>query len=991
MKRLLLAVVALGLAVAAKAQVIVISGDVYRNPESQVKIKLVDSLTQEPLPMATVYLQPKGDTTIMYFNLSDTSGTAVLDGVVRGNYKLTAEFLGYRPFVKEFYFRKSKEDLGTVKMVEDAVLLEAAKVSAVGNPIEILKDTIVYNATMFRTADNAVLGELLKKMPGFQVAGDGSVKVNGEPVSKITVNGKTFFFDDPSMAVKNLPAKIVDKIKITDHRSDKEMASGIANMVSKEKEMDISLKKEYEKGWFGNAKLAGGSPISSEDNKNQPVIIERDALYNGSLMLSGYNEKDQVTFVANAKNVDDVGANDMIVVSYGSLGDLLPDSGLTTSRQLGANYNSSRIKGFDFSSSVNYNGTEVDTETLTKRTTMQENAPSIFTNTSYLGQTTQDRLNVSLDLNKTDKKKYTVRISPKLVYRKGSSESYKDIATSREMEDYSSASGLLNTSEAKDYSESDNFTYSTNVVLGRSNWGKQNRNITFTGSFSIKGEDKQRKEFSDIFYNESAISDTRDLYYNTKSEGGGYSATLSYVEPVGKNWKISTEVASSLSRNDITTDAYKYTGGEHSFVAGFPDKDRYSEYDDYYSAVSENRYMSNTGQLLAQYNKGKTRVQLGGSASVVNNETYSKTYGISQTTGKGEWLWNWAPFVRLGFSGKNGASYNFNYSGRVENVSNSQLSPVPDISNPTYITFGNIYLEPYSTHSFSLYTNYNNKKNFSFLSAVLSGSRSTNGVVNANWFDADGVQYNVPVNSKKGVTNITVFCYMNAIPLNKERTFRLNLNAEASITKRYSYQNVAQIESVDMDNFDYGKFMEEFWGNANGDKFYSGESGFKESATTSGSFNLGGNLYYESDFVEISFGGYAQHGIRKYSLNKKANMNTWDYEVDGMLEIKTNNNFNIINNLDYRWYDGYSEGYGKSHMLWNFELHKSIKAVTLSLKVNDVLNQTVTFNRIKQANYVEDRYSGIIGRRFLLGVTFNFGKMNTAKNRNATRSMLRMM
>ena len=59
--------------------------------------------------------------------------------------------------------------------------------------------------------------------------------------------------------------------------------------------------------------------------------------------------------------------------------------------------------------------------------------------------------------------------------------------------------------------------------------------------------------------------------------------------------------------------------------------------------------------------------------------------------------------------------------------------------------------------------------------------------------------------------------------------------------------------------------------------------------------------------------------------------------------------------------------------------------------MNDVLNQTVTFNRIKQANYVEDRYSGIIGRRFLLGVTFNFGKMNTAKNRNATRSMLRMM
>ena len=991
MKRFLLWVLAVAFSMAARAQVIVISGDVFRNPESQVKIKLVDSLTSEPLSMATVYLQPKGDTTIMYFNLSDTSGTAVLDGVVRGSYKLTAEFLGYRPFVKEFYFRKSKEDLGTVRMVEDAVLLEAATVSAVGNPVEIIKDTIVYNASMFRTADNAVLGELLKKMPGFEVAGNGSVKVNGQPVSKITVNGKTFFFDDPSMAVKNLPAKIVDKIKITDYKTDQEKATGITNMVSQDKEMDISLKKEYEKGWFGNAKLAGGSPLSSDDNRNQPVIVERDVLYNGSVMLSGYNEKDQVTFIANAKNVEDVGANDMVVVSYSGMGDPVPAGALLTSRQLGANYNSSRIKGFDFTASANYNGTETDTRTLTKRTTLQENAPSIFTNTNYLGETVQDRLNVSFDINKTDKKKYTVRISPKLVFSKGSSESYKDIATSREMADYSSAGGLLNTSVAKDYSESDNFNYSTTVVLGRSNWGKQNRSLTFTGSFDIKGENRQRKEFSDIFYNESAISDTRDLYYDTKSEGGRYFARLLYVEPVGKNWRISTELSSTFSNNNVNTDAYKYTGGEHSFVAGFPDRERYSEYDGYYSAVSENRYFDNTGQLLAQYSKGKTRVQFGGSASVVNNETYSKTYGISQTTGKGEWLWNWAPFVRLGFTGKSGASYNMNYSGYVENVRNSQLSPVPDISNPTNITFGNIYLEPYSTHTFSLYSNYNNKKNFSFMSAVLSGSRSMNGVVNANWFDAEGIQYNLPVNSKKGVTNLTLFYYLNAIPLNEDRSFRLNLSANMSMTKSHSYQSIAQGRSIDLDDFDYRKFMDEFWGNANGEKFYSGVSGFKESSTTSGFVGLGGNLYYKNDFLEASFGGHAEHGIIKYSLNKKANMNTWDYQIDGMLEIKTKNNFNIINNVDYKWYDGYSQGYGKSHLLWNFELHKNIKALTFTLKVNDVLNQTVTFNRIKRANYVEDRYSGIIGRRFLVGITLNFGKMNTAKNMAATRSMLRMM
>ena len=196
-KRFLLALaIVLSISLPTEAQII-ISSETFHNVESEVNIRLIDSISQKPLHMATIYLQPKGDTTIMYFNLSDTSGTVVLDGVVRGRYKLTAEFLGYRSFVKEFYISQEKEDLGIIKMVEDAVLLEAATVSAVGNQIEIFKDTIVYNATMFRITDNAVLGELLKKMPGFEVSSSGTVKVNGQNIAKITVNGKTFFFDVP--------------------------------------------------------------------------------------------------------------------------------------------------------------------------------------------------------------------------------------------------------------------------------------------------------------------------------------------------------------------------------------------------------------------------------------------------------------------------------------------------------------------------------------------------------------------------------------------------------------------------------------------------------------------------------------------------------------------------------------------------------------------------------------------------------------------------
>ena len=109
MKRLLLILLPALLAATSSYSQIVVSSDIFRDPESDIKIKLLDSLNNEPLVMASVYLQPKGDTTIMYFTLTDADGNAKLEKVVRGNYKLTAEYLGYKAYVKSFYFNKTVE------------------------------------------------------------------------------------------------------------------------------------------------------------------------------------------------------------------------------------------------------------------------------------------------------------------------------------------------------------------------------------------------------------------------------------------------------------------------------------------------------------------------------------------------------------------------------------------------------------------------------------------------------------------------------------------------------------------------------------------------------------------------------------------------------------------------------------------------------------------------------------------------------------------
>ena len=283
------------LAVAANAQVVVMDYDlIQRNRNITVKLSLQDAKSEDPLPFATVYLNPQGDTTITHFALSDQEGKVEIGDVPVGRYRVNVEMIGYTPFVKEYTFRSYEEDLGTIKLEENPEVIDAASITAVGNAIEVRQDTLIYNAAAFHVGDNAMLEDLIKKMPGMEVGDDGTVKVNGEPVDKITVGGKTFFFNDPTAALKNLPAKIVDKIKVIDQENKEAAFSGIASENSREKVMDLQLKEEYKQGWFGNAELGGGWRPGSDDDG---LGDDRHALFNDNFLLSGYNEKDQLTLI----------------------------------------------------------------------------------------------------------------------------------------------------------------------------------------------------------------------------------------------------------------------------------------------------------------------------------------------------------------------------------------------------------------------------------------------------------------------------------------------------------------------------------------------------------------------------------------------------------------------------------------------------------------------------------------------------------------------
>ena len=238
----------------ARAQVFILNDNIFQGRMSEIKATVLDSLTNEPVAFASVYVIPAKDTTITNFTLTDTLGVARLEEVPYGNYVFHVEMMGYKPFVKERYFRNEEVDMGTIRMQVDEHFLQAATVTDVGNPIVVKKDTVEFNASSFRVGANAMLKDLLKRMPGMEITEDGKVKFNGEEIDKLTVGGRTFFFNDQSTALNNLPAAVVDKVRVIDRESEQTRASGIQDG-SREKVLDVGLKKEYEKGWFGNVDL----------------------------------------------------------------------------------------------------------------------------------------------------------------------------------------------------------------------------------------------------------------------------------------------------------------------------------------------------------------------------------------------------------------------------------------------------------------------------------------------------------------------------------------------------------------------------------------------------------------------------------------------------------------------------------------------------------------------------------------------------------------
>ena len=916
-----------------------------------LKIKLVDKSNGEPVGYATVAVTPDGKTEVFKYTQSDDQGVAEIKGIPAGKYKVAAILMGYDNYEEVVDIRKDV-DLGTKQMAVQANFLKGATVSDVGNPIIVKKDTITHNVTLIKSGDNDVLEDLLKKLPGIEVSSDGSITANGKTINKIQIDGKQFFLDDPTIASKNLPANIIERVSVVDKKSEQAEFTGIDDG-EEETVLDLGVRRGMMNGWFGNLMGGGGYDLQPQDNKIR---------YQGAAMVANFTESNQLAFIGNANNTNNRGFNDMAASSMGAMRGGGMRGGMGGGFGWGGNgESSSYMAGFngshtwkdksEITGNAMFNGNERYVEEKTARETFQKDGSSVFSDEDGYTRTSTWGVRAGVRAD------WKVSKNTSLLFEPNFNVGWGDFDEKSDFETWRGANGVkqtrVNEGNSASFGESHNQS-ANGRLLWRQRLGKAGRTISVNARYNFNNSDMEgynqslTRTFTNIgedpvtgqpaYWTSDAVI---DQMYQTKSQTQGANGRVSYTEPLGKNFY--------MEANYMYNFTYRVSQKE-TFDKG--SAGTYSVKDPMYSSdITNEVHRQNIGVNIRKQEE-KYNFTLG--ASMQPQKTINHTVNGTVDTTLTLKVMNWSPNARLDINFNDATMLRLNYRGNSQQPSLTQMMPVPDNSNPQRVTLGNLGLNPSFSHNMNVMYNTTNMQTYASFNANLNFSYNTNNIVNATWIDNKGVNYTVPMNNDKGTWSTRAFIMFNT-PIAKSKFSIM------SFTNANYNTSVSLVGNNDIDAYN--------------EHSYLNLANYTQNSTRTVGFSENLRLSYRDDIFEASVGGGTRFSQSFYSISEKNHPATWTSNAQVRFIAKIPNVLNISSDARYTRYDGYNSEFNDPTFVWNAEISKQLfkNQFTLALKAYDILNQSKNTYRSNTSNYVQDTRNNTLGRYIMLSLTYRFG------------------
>lgn len=912
--------------------------------------KVFDGETRLPMPGATVKVVSATDSATV---LSAKDGEFVFSNLKPGIYTLKVSYLGKDITLKEFEWENKALTLDNFYVSPDVKTLSGVTVVSTPPLVKLKADTTEISASQLKVNPDATSEDLIKKAPGITVE-NGQVKVGGEQVRRVTVDGRDFFGDDATATLRNLPAEIVDKIQVFDRMSDQSIFTGIDDG-NTAKSINIVTKPDMRNGQFGrvfagygtdNHYLTGGNMSFFKNNKRISIVG----------LANDVNQQ-------NFAEVDLLGVTSSSMRGYGGFrgggggrgggyggwgggggGFLIGQQpGISKTNSIGINYNDKWGTKVDVSGSYFYNNRNVNNlEKLTRENFLTSDSSQFYNQED-------------LSNNKNFNHRANMRIEYKI-------DSFNSILITpsvnfQQYENFSDVHGLTYFSSINSVSATDNTTRSesnalnfNNNILFRHRFKKPGRTFSVnlnTGINNNNGE-TYTDAFSTYFKGPANQNDSLQILRDQATKGFQVSSNINYTEPIGKKgvtleFRYNPNFTSNKS--DLETYNYEKSSGN------------YSGFDPSLSNVFENIYF--TQRTGISFNKGERNKQISfgldyQSARLESDQFFPVSANVNRT------FRNFLPNARINLPLSKQSSLRVFYRASTNAPSVNQLQEVINNTNPLLISTGNPDLDQQYSHRLGLRYQFTNTKKGISLFANMFGSTTSDYVASATYIAKRdsvltptvtlfrGSQLTKPVNMN-GQWNLNSFLTFG-MPL---KAIKTNMNINAGMVYNRTPGMINRVMSVSNSyNFNTGIVLA------------SNVSQYVDfTVSYNGSFNKATN-----SLQPMLINNYFIHsaGFKLNLLSKKG----WLFNND------------VINQT----YKGLTDGFDQNYWLWSMAVAKKFlkdQKGEIRLSVFDLLNQNQSISRTITETYIEDVNTRVLQQYFLLTFTLNlrnFGKAPARQN-----------
>lgn len=893
--------------------------------------KVIDK-TGVSLPGSIIKVLSK-DSVFVTGGSTDSNGDFKIDLETNNSYILQASFLGYKTVTRLVSVQEKAKDIGKINLLEDSKALKEVIVETTQVRGEQKGDTTQFNSDAFKTNPDATAEDLIKKMPGMTSDNNG-VKVNGETVKKVLVDGKPFFGDDPNAALKNLPADIVDKIQVYDKASDQAQFTGF-NDGDQQKTINIVTKNGKNVGQFGKV-YAGygtsdhynaGATINSFNNKRRISLL----LLSNNINQQNFSISDIMGVMSNSgqsmgpRPGGGEGGNSGGTGNFGP-GNLLTgqQSGLTATQSAGLNYSDSWGKKINVSGSYFFNYTDNKNVSDIVRTYYTDNN-LIYKQSSTTQTTNQNhRLNFKFEYTIDSVNKLT--IVPSLSVQKNN--------TSNILSGSNTILENMFLSQTNTNSKTSNLGYDfSNSILYQHKFRKAGRTV----SLNI-GTQLNEKNNDGNYYSDNSYSDTTSILnqdYGTYSSNKKISANVSYTEPMSKNSQlmISYNPSYTMSKVDKSTNDYNLAS------------DSYTDFNTALSNKYNNINEIQKAGLSYKYRKGKLNYSLGADAqysTLTGKETYPVVFSINKS------FTNILPNAQVNYKFNPSKNLNINYRSATNIPNVTQLQNVLDVSNPLQIKSGNADLKQTFENNLNIRLGGFNPKTSRNFFVFLNANYTDNYISNATYilntdsiiqgYEAKaGSQFTKPVNVD-GYWNTKAFA-VYGFPL---KTIKSNVNINGGLTYNHTPTIINDLANI------------------------------SNSYAINGGAFIGSNINKNIDF---SLGYNAGYTIVKNTVQAQSDNNYFTHTITAKANYIIKERIVFNTDLNQVLYKGLSQSFNQSYYLWNAYVgYKFLKDKSLEAKVSvfDILNQNRGISRTITGTYTEDSSTNVLKQYTMLTLTYTF-------------------